>query len=183
MTPTGWCPWAEVGHHLRKRAGWLLLVLEVRAYRILFASSLLRVDSCCDGNVISKKKIFISYDYDNDRSYKSLLLAWDANDDFDFEFYDESVDVSVDSDDAAAIRRVISTRIGRSSHFICLIGSKIHKSDWVAWEIEKAVELKKKLVAVKIKDTYLSPAEILGVGASWAKSFTFGSIKNAIEAA
>jgi len=49
---------------------------------------------------MAKKKIFISYDYDNDKHYKNLLVAWDKNNLFDFSFYDASVDVSVDSEDA-----------------------------------------------------------------------------------
>lgn len=47
-----------------------------------------------------KKTVFISHDYDDDKHYKNLLVAWDTNKDFDFSFYDASVDVAVDSDDA-----------------------------------------------------------------------------------
>lgn len=132
---------------------------------------------------MAKKKIFISYDYDNDKSYKNLLLAWDANKKFDFSMYDHSVDVSVNSTNAAAIKRVISTRINESTYFLCIVGSKTHKSGWVAWEIAKAVELKKKIVAVKISSSNTSPAALLGVGASWAMSFTYDSISNAIDKA
>ena len=60
---------------------------------------------------MAKPTVFISYDYDHDRHYKNLLLAWDKNKEFDFTFYDSSVDVSVDSNDVAAVRRVISARI------------------------------------------------------------------------
>ena len=42
---------------------------------------------------MAKKTIFISYDYDNDKQWKNLLVAWDKNDDFAFTFYDASVDV------------------------------------------------------------------------------------------
>jgi len=129
------------------------------------------------------KKVFISYDYDNDKHYKNLLLAWDKNSEFDFSFYDQSVDVSVDSTDPAAIRRVISNKINNSTYFLCLIGKKTHNSDWIKWEINKAIELKKRLVAVKIESTNTSPDEIVGVGAMWALSFTFDSIKKALEKA
>ena len=132
---------------------------------------------------MAKKKIFVSYDYDNDKNYKNLLLAWDANKKFDFSMYDHSVDVSVDSTNAAAIKRVISVRINESTYFLCIVGSKTYKSGWVAWEIAKAVELKMKIVAVKIDSSYTSPAGLLGVGASWAMSFTFDSISNAIDKA
>lgn len=130
---------------------------------------------------MAKARIFISYDYDNDRNYKNLLVAWDKNSEFDFSFYDESVDVSVNSTDAAAIKRVISARISNASHFLCLVGQETHRSQWVAWEIERAKELKKKLVAVKIKRTNTSPSGLLYARVSWAMSFTFDSIKKAIE--
>ena len=132
---------------------------------------------------MAKKKVFISYDYDNDKHYKNLLLAWDKNSEFDFSFYDMSVDVSVDSTDAGAIRRVISARINNSTHFLCIVGKYTHKSNWVAWEINKAVGLKKKIVGVKTAKDNESPSEILGIGAEWALSFTFESIKSAIERA
>ena len=132
---------------------------------------------------MAKIQVFISYDYDNDKHYKNLLLAWDANSEFDFSFYDQSVDVSVDSDDASAIRRVISAKINSATYFLCLIGKQTHESRWIDWEIKKAVELKKRLVAVKIDNSYTSPEAMLNVGASWAKSFTLDSIKNALSGA
>ena len=33
---------------------------------------------------MATKKVFVSYDYVNDKHYKNLLLAWDANRDFAF---------------------------------------------------------------------------------------------------
>jgi hypothetical protein len=128
-----------------------------------------------------KKKVFISYDYDNDKHYKNLLLAWDANKEFDFSFYDQSVDVSVDSTDPAAVKRVISARINNSTYFLCIVGKHTHKSNWIAWEIGKAVELGKKIVAVKTAKDNDTPFSLYGVGAKWALSFTFDSIKDAID--
>lgn len=132
---------------------------------------------------MAKDKIFISYDYDNDKHYKNLLVAWDKNDLFDFSFYDSSVDVSVNSTDATYIKSVIKARIKSSSHFLCIVGKDTHNSDWVTWEIETAVDLGKMLVAVKTDVGNTSPTAILGVGATWSKSFTFDSIKKAIEEA
>ena len=130
---------------------------------------------------MAKKKVFVSYDYKHDKHYKNLLLAWDANKQFDFYLYDQSVDVSVDSTDAAAIKRVISARINSSTYFLCIVGKHTYKSGWVAWEIDKAVELGKKIVAVKTDRSNTTPAGLYGVGASWAMSFTFDSIKKAID--
>jgi len=130
---------------------------------------------------MAKKKIFISYDYDNDKHYKNLLLAWDENSEFDFGFSDQSADVSIQSTDAATIKRAISAKINAATYFLCLVGSKTSKSSWVTWEIEKAKNLKKKLVAVKISSWNTTPSDLLNAGASWAMSFTFDAIKKAIE--
>ena len=59
-------------------------------------------------------------------------------------------------------------------------GTVHYKSGWVSWEINKAVELKRKLIAVKIDRSNTSPANLLNVGATWALSFTFDSIKSAV---
>src|ERR1051325_12181979 len=127
--------------------------------------------------------VFVSYDYDNDKHYKRLLQAWSANSQFNLEFFDQSVDVSVNSIQAGPIRRVISQRISKSDLLLCIVGEETHHSDWVDWEIEKADELGKKIVAVKVERDNITPSAIYGKGAEWAYSFTFSSIKKAIERA
>ena len=127
--------------------------------------------------------IFVSYDYDNDRRYKNTLKMWAANSQFDFEFFDQSVDVSVNSFEAAPIRRAISRRINGSDILLCLVGQYTYLSSWVAWEIEKATELQKKIVAVKISSSYTTPAGLYNVGAKWAMSFNFPAIKKAVNEA
>ena len=130
---------------------------------------------------MAKKKIFVSYDYDNDRHYKNLLVAWDQNTEFDFAMSDQSADVSIESDDAAAIKRAISAKINAATYFLCIIGTKTSKSEWVAWEIDKAKDLSKRLVAVKTSSKNDTPAGLIGAGASWAMSFTFEAIKKAVD--
>ncbi len=132
---------------------------------------------------MTKQKIFISYDYDNDKDYKNLLLAWDKNKIFDFNFTDESADVSINSHDVSVIERAISAKIKQSDIFLCLIGKYAQQSDWIKWEIEKAIELGKKVVAVKIEKNHISPDEIKNANAKWAMSFTFDAIKKAIKKA
>lgn len=130
------------------------------------------------------KKIFVSYRADNEgTTYKNLLVAWSKNDNgfFDIKFNDTSVGVSINSDNSTYIKSVIKGKISDSSVFLCIIGENTHKSDWVKWEIDKAVELSKKIVAVKIKNTYISPSNLFDIGANWAMSFNYESIKNAIN--
>ena len=132
---------------------------------------------------MATKKIFVSYDYDNDRAYKNLLLAWAKNFDFDLYLNDQSVDVSIDSNDAAAIKRAISAAINGSTYLLCLVGTKTHQSKWVDWEVRKAIELKKRLVGVKIEKDNTTPAALYNQGATWALSFNFDGIKKAVDSA
>ncbi|HDR7502773.1 hypothetical protein COF85_21930 [Bacillus toyonensis] len=130
------------------------------------------------------KKVFVSYHSAvEDTRYKNLLVAWSANDNghFDIKFDDTSVGVSINSTNANYIKSVIKGKITESSVFLCLVGENTHNSDWVKWEIDKAVELGKKIVAVKIKSTYQTPSNLYGVGAKWAMSFTYDSIKTALD--
>jgi hypothetical protein len=129
---------------------------------------------------MAKNKVFIGYDYDNDKAVKDRLLGWDTNRELDFVSYDRSFDVAVDSEEAVAIKQDLAARIGDASYFLCIVGKETYRSAWMAWEIRKAVELKKNLVASKIDSTNNSPTELQRAGASWSTMFNFDSIKKAM---
>jgi hypothetical protein len=131
---------------------------------------------------MAKKTVFVSFDYDNDRHYRDLLRAWDANPDFDFSFNETSPKVAVDSTDAEATKRVLDQKIRAATHLLCIIG-KYTYSGWVPWEINKAKELKKKLVGVKINRDNTSPEALVGSGAVWAMSFTRDDVLKALKEA
>lgn len=129
---------------------------------------------------MTKKRVFISYDYDNDKASKDRLLGWDTDNEFDFSSYDQSFGVAVDSPEAAAIKKDLAVLIRDASCFLCIVGKQTYRSGWATWETQKAVELKKHLVAVKTDSINNSPSALQGVGASWSMLFTFDSIKRAI---
>jgi len=128
-----------------------------------------------------RKKIFISYDNENDRHYKNLLLAWDSNKQFDFLVGEISEKKSNSSIQSKAINSVITQSINDAVLFLVIIGKNTHKSQWVCWEIEKAHQLGKKIVAVKTKRANITPSILYNIGVSWAMSFNYESIINAIN--
>ena len=130
---------------------------------------------------MAKTTVFIGYEYDNDKTAKDRLLGWDVNKEFDFSAYDQAFDVAVDSEEAVAIKQDLTARIADCSLFLCVVGQDTYRNAWMAWEIRKAVEMKKKLVAAKTDSTNNSPTVIQGVGASWSTTFNFDAIKKAMN--
>jgi hypothetical protein len=88
--------------------------------------------------------------------------------------------VPVDSTEAEATKRVLAQKIRAATHFLCIVG-KYSYSGWVPWEINKAKELKKKLVGVKINRENTSPEALVGSEAAWAMSFTREEVLKALK--
>ncbi len=141
---------------------------------------------------MAKKKVFVSFDYENDKNYKFLLEAWDANPDFDFYFSDLS-SKEINSMSVDRVKAALTTKINKATYTLVIVGKEANKkhkdskeigyTNWLNFEIAKSKANKNKLVGVKIDKSYDSPEELLGAGASWAMSFTQESIINALNKA
>lgn len=141
---------------------------------------------------MAKKKVFVSFDYENDKHYKYLLNAWDANPDFEFLFADATPD-EINSGNVGTVKAALTTKINQARYTLVIIGkeaNKIHKDNrligcrnWINFEIHQSKLNKNKLVAVKINKDYESPEELLNAGASWAVSFNQDAIIKALNAA
>ena len=130
---------------------------------------------------MAKKKVFVSFDYDNDKHYKLLLQAWDAHSNFDFSFNDKSITTPINSNEDSRIKAGITKQMNESTHCLIIVGKHTHRSDWVSWEIENANKLGLKIIAVKIDKSYKTPDALYGKDGSWAMGFKQDSIINAIE--
>lgn len=137
-----------------------------------------------------KKRVCISFDYTEDNKYRNLLKAWDAHSNFEFSMSDKTPN-EISSNSYNYIKTVLSLRIKEANILLVVVGAEtntrhpnylgIGEKNWQIWEIEKAKDLGKKIVAVKIKKTYVSPQKLLNSGVSWAMSFTQESILNALK--
>jgi hypothetical protein len=132
---------------------------------------------------LRSRKIFVSYKYDGDAKYKNLLLAWSKHHRFNVEFDDVSSDISIDSRVESEIKEGIRPHIGDADILLCIVGENTNKSKMVPWEIETAVSMGKKIVAVKTSMTNKTPKELKSVGAIWAMSFTEKEIVKALKKA
>lgn len=140
----------------------------------------------------NKMRVFVSFDYENDKHYKFLLEAWDANPEFDFYFSDLS-SKEIQSNSVFAVKQALSRKINEANYTLVIVGKEANKlhsdykeigyKNWQNYEIAKSKEHGNKLVAVKIDRGYDAPSELLNAGAAWAMSFTRDSIIAAMKEA
>lgn len=141
---------------------------------------------------MAKKKVFISFDYDNDRNYRYLLKALAKNAGSEIEFEDLTPE-EIQSYDIGRIKSALTRRIRSSTHTLVIIGKhansdhedseKIGTRNWQWWEIEKSDDENNKFIAVKIESSNNTPDPLYGKGATWANSFKVDSILKAINGA
>ncbi|GAB3636714.1 hypothetical protein GCM10027422_23040 [Hymenobacter arcticus] len=135
---------------------------------------------------MAKKKVFVSYDHSEDLRYKDMLRAWDANDNFDFEFDQRSPNVAIDSTEASAIKASLTTKMKQADYLLVIVGAKSSTSKWMNWEISRAKETdtKLKLAAVKIASTNTLPLGLSVLSsAAIATSFEHDKIVAALDKA
>jgi len=97
-----------------------------------------------------KKRVFLSF-LSEDREKVAGLRLLAANPNYDLEFYDESLRVSIDSQDAEYIKRCIREKINRTSVTVCLISENTHTSGWVDWELKESDEKGNTIIAMALK--------------------------------
>ena len=89
---------------------------------------------------MAKKKVFVSFDFDNDKALKDFIIGQAKNPDSPFEVSDHSLkEAAPEKDWVEKARRAIS----RSDIFIVILGSKTKKASGVLKEVKIANELKK----------------------------------------
>ena len=137
-----------------------------------------------------KKRVLVCFDFEKDRSYKYLMNAWNANDNFEFSFNDVTPD-EIQSESISVIKANLTKKIMQADITLVLIGkdcNKIHPDyreigyrNWQIFEIERSKYYGNKLIAVKLGLYNESPSELYGVGAYWVYSFNQDDIVNAIN--
>jgi hypothetical protein len=100
-----------------------------------------------------KRNVFISFATE-DMDEVNLLRAHAKNENSDIEFNDHSVHDPYDSERAEYIKQRIGERINRSSITVVYLSKNTAQSKWVAWEVQKSLELGKKVIAVHAGASY-----------------------------
>lgn len=86
---------------------------------------------------MAKKKVFVSFDFDNDATLKMLLVNQSKHPDAPFDIYDSSVKAHLDGDWEAKVRIKI-----KNADVVCVLcGENTHTAKGVAIELKIAKEV------------------------------------------
>jgi hypothetical protein len=103
-----------------------------------------------------KRNVFISFATE-DMDEVNLFRAHAKNENSDIEFNDHSVREPYNSERAEYIKQKIGERIARTSICVVYLSENTAQSQWVAWEVQKSMELGKTVIAVHAKDKPQGP--------------------------
>lgn len=139
---------------------------------------------------MAKKKVFVSFDFENDKQYKYLLEAWNNNPEFDFTMNDKS-SREINSWDVSRVKGALTTKINEATHTIVIVGKYANSKDtnseaigyrnWQNFEIARSKQNGNKLIGIKLDREYTSPEELINSNANWAYSFNVDSIVKALN--
>ena len=129
---------------------------------------------------MAKKKVFVSFDYENDKRYKFLLEAWDANPEFDFVFNDQTPG-EINSSNISRIKAGLTSKINDATHTLFLVGAyanQPHKDsrligfiNWINFEVYQSIQSNNYLAVVKLDKSNSIPQQ-LTTKHSWITGFT-----------
>ncbi|MEI6349304.1 MAG: TIR domain-containing protein [Bacteroidota bacterium] len=94
------------------------------------------------------KKIFLSYAL-SDKELVEMFKEQLCKEEKEFEFLEHAVIENTEKE----WKQNVITKIKTSDVFLCLFGFSTWESEAVKWEVEKAIENKKKVFLVKLKAT------------------------------
>lgn len=92
--------------------------------------------------------IFISHSWQNSDALESLRKLLNDRGYFNVEFEEVSKDEPINSTNAYYIKQRLAEKIGNSNIVIGLAGMYASYSDWMEWELDKALDLEVPIIGV-----------------------------------
>lgn len=93
----------------------------------------------------AKTRVFVSFDFDNDKALKDLIIGQAKNEDSPFEVADHSLKEAAPERDWETKARAA---ISRSEKFVVMLGPKTAKASGVLKEVAMARDLKKDMFQI-----------------------------------
>lgn len=117
------------------------------------------------GKTSMKKRVFVSFDFDNDRSLKDLILGQAKLSDSPFEVIDHSLHEAAPE---ANWEKTAQAAIQRAEVILVIVGSKTHRAQGVLKEVAMARKAEIKIVQIiGYKDRPYTPVPNAGRVFAW----------------
>ena len=129
-----------------------------------------------------RRRLFLSFHSEDKLQVQGFRLMA-GNQNVDLDFYDTSVRIAINSENASYIKQVIRDKIARSSVLVCLIGNGTAWRDWVDWEIRTALYMRKGVCGVRLKGSRGRTPPLLTEAGSSVARWDLPQIIAAIESA
>ncbi len=139
---------------------------------------------------LAKPKVFVSFDYENDRLYKQALDMWDTNKRFEFTFQSHTPS-EIQSDDISRVKAVLTAKVKAATYVIVLVGkyanqphpdrAKIGFRNWINFEVYQARYYRRKIVVVMLNPHNTLPEWLHQSGAKLVSSFNEKDIIEALK--
>lgn len=115
---------------------------------------------------VATKRVFVSFDFDNDQGLKHLMIGQTRNPDLDFEVIDHSLkEAAPERDWVEKARRAIA----RSELVLVVVGAETHRAPGVLKEVKMAREAGVKVAQIiGYKDRVYTPVPDAGRLYSWS---------------
>lgn len=97
-----------------------------------------------------RRRVFLSFHAD-DRPQVNGLRLMASNPKLQLDFMESSFRVPVNSPESGYVKRVLRGRIKLASVVLCLIGNGTAWREWVDWELQTGLDLRKGLCGVRLK--------------------------------
>lgn len=139
---------------------------------------------------MEKPKIFVSFDFKNDRNYKHTLNMWNENSSFEFTYNDISSRKNRGWV-TPLICSILLKKIAEATHVIVVVGreaNQLHEDsnlikyrNWQNFEIAQAKSLHKPIIVVQLNSLYEYPDELKNCDVVHVCNFNYDDIIKAIK--
>lgn len=107
------------------------------------------------------RRVFLSFHAEDKLQVAGFRLMI-RNPNVDLDVYDEGLQAPINSERSPYIKQVIKEKIRRVAVVVCLIGNGTAWREWVDWELNTAVDFRKGVCGVRLKESYGRNPPLLG---------------------
>ena len=98
------------------------------------------------------KRVFLIFADENSQKIKDIIHLL-SSPEYDLDFYEGSLALDFDAQEADLIKRAIGEKIVKSDTVVCLISENTHKSKWVDCQLQKSRNKGNRIIAMALKGT------------------------------